>query len=354
MKNQIFQMKIAQAALAALMSFSFGGWAQTEAGISLPGCGDCERVARISQTSRDMLAMAQQGVGETREPSAVPDDGRMNYEDFKIRAEEIAGDTQFAEAIQAAADATVAITEVRNREGKVTSDGPYNGSGFVVYHRGFVATSLHVVNDLVETTALNGERVLVPDGTTSPLGYTVKILHKSQSGEVEELTGTVVKVWPNPNSVSEDVTLIRLNQKANVKKVMGFGTDRFARMAEAKLATVGYPVDWQPKLAPETKVVHPNCNLDANKSGIGVLITNCISASGGSGGPVVGRIATKAGALEYRFVGIASVVNNATLVRTPSGLKADYGTLHATDAAAFAPEMEAFIRQNLKELPFKN
>ncbi|MGE0764146.1 MAG: trypsin-like peptidase domain-containing protein [Bdellovibrionales bacterium] len=222
-------------------------------------------------------------------------------------------------AAQAVARASVEISE-STKNGEMLN--PLFGTGFLYGDRCHVLTVRHNVNKSTIIKNASGHNQIKLDGESNPEGALVKISHGLISGDRRiENSGRVLKTGTLAAGLDGDWALIRLAQPAPVEKVPVFvGEDK--EMIGTDMMLVGLPADMSGKKGQRQMVVDPQCKglaIGAAKLNNQGIVTNCLSASGNSGGAIAGRVSTdKEGREIWGIIGMLTNANPGQVAAGPS------------------------------------
>lgn len=328
-------------------------------------------ISFAAELSRDGKSTRDQG-------AKLPKGQRVTYEYFNAHAAELTnGNSELEEAIRTSVDATVALLEVTEgdypngdypmsavingyleyrRNDQWENKKAYSGSG-VVFHPCYVVVTRHQVNKkLPVPEGLRGKVQALPDSEVSPIGYRTTVRRRdAYSGHVEAVKGTVIDAVGNPSVLQQDAALIRLDRPLTLRRLPTVGQSDFFEVPGGSAFYTAYPGDLQPDIFdPDAVIVNLGCSIKPATSGDGKIDTNCVSAPGGSGGPLSALVLNPKKGLGYHIVGIENGGNgvNGESVSVESSIgkfKIPRGEFVASEVGNFGKRFAERIKREIKD-----
>jgi len=284
-------------------------------------------------------SLAQSGQHAVRSPTVFYAPQRMTLKEFTTQGAK-KFDPEFLAAIQAGIEASVKITEVRDKDGKLTHEVAYFGSGIVAANRCYVFTSYHVISAFKDDPLRRGKKW--PDETVSPKGFRVKMIRVSGAGN-RELFGKVVATGSSL-SVSTDVALIRLDGPVPLSKLQTFKAN-----PDQDVAALGFPGDLN--ASGDDILTIEKCQSVPGSSHPGEVQTTCTTIGGLSGGAGVGRRTDPTtGKAEYGYIGLWSGNGSARVIR-PDGLMSTVDGMVASAPTSRWKHLSQHMQDELKSHP---
>jgi hypothetical protein len=223
------------------------------------------------------------------------------------------------------------------------------GTGFVYGDKCHVLTVRHNVNKghFIEEY---GQTKPVMDEDHDPINATVDVTHGLAGDGPIANTGTVVARGTLDDNF--DWAIIRLKSPAPISKVPKVIRRTEVQLIGAPMAGFGLHRDFQ------TSFANPEVVVDSNCKGLGqdklLFATNCLAASGGSGGGMASLVTdSKLGSSEWGIIGMAITVDNA-LASSPGKKSFGYGETKVLRLGTIKSTLDLAVQDDNKGNPCAN
>lgn len=293
---------------------------------------------------------------------------RVTYEYFNAHASELTNaNKELEDAIRTSVNSTVALLEVKDadevvngelkysRNGIPQTKSSYSGSGMIFGDACYVVTMQHEVNrKLPLPVGWEGKVPSASDVNVSPIGYRTTIRRKdAYTGVIEEIAGTVIDALGDPSMIQKDTVLIRMDRPFSAKNIATMGQLSPSDIEQGSAFVTGYPGDLQTGFNPSTVVIDLGCSVKAQTSVEGKIDTNCISATGGSGGPVSALVRHPKKGMGFHVIALESGGNggNAVAVVTDYGFKVPRSELIGSAIGNFVNRFGATVMKEIAKRP---